>query len=755
MWYRIIKQSQIGTQQPSLFFDPWAEGAEIKDENYDAKQLYHGTLNDFDEFDIKHGNPDNYLGKNVIYTTDSLSDVNNNYAAELGPDLEQKINFTSGRIVSRLEDDPEYAKQVGINPTDYPNSTALYKAVEPLVREQLGLKYPKVLPLYGKMKNPAILAPYQPTTYSIGEWDEDDNYTPGNADDIFQEITNLAYEFNLSDVDAERFASQIAENLNEDGFNAYDLNEAIRESYIYNNIEDEDGNLAGQEFIKQLFQRLGHDGVILDAYQTFKEMKGVDEGTKHYMFFEPSQLKSAIGNQGTYNPNSTVLTSETNGGWYKYSIDKKSFAPYQLAQSWVQKNNIKSYRQFTITPRPWYISSAPHITYKNSGWTNWQDFLGTENSWKGPSRKIEDQTYVSYEVAKQWAIQNRIHSRELWITTKRPKEIPTHPEEIYKNSGWTNWQDFLPPKYISYEEAKNYIKPFNLRSYKEWTAFAKSPNFPKFIPHNLSFYRQEFKGLPDFLGYIPITKDERSKNIKNKIHPIEYAKQWAKENKIKTEAEYRRAIKPDGIPKSPNLTYTDRGTWSGWDDFLGKHLYKDKPVVENPLMPTNANPSMAYISCGWYKFSQMTKELIIMRGVPGSGKSTKAQNLGQGGVVYGTDEFFTQPDGQYVFDVKKLGHNHEQNRLRTEQAMLKEISPIVVDNTNVTIKEVRPYYELAQKYGYSVRFEESDTPWRFDVDELTKRNTHGVPREKIQEMVEKYQPTEYIQVMLDGSASAA
>jgi adenylate kinase family enzyme len=43
-----------------------------------------------------------------------------------------------------------------------------------------------------------------------------------------------------------------------------------------------------------------------------------------------------------------------------------------------------------------------------------------------------------------------------------------------------------------------------------------------------------------------------------------------------------------------------------------------------------------------------------MRGLPGSGKSTKAKKIaGEHGVIYSTDDFF-MVNGQYVYDVKMI-----------------------------------------------------------------------------------------------------
>jgi adenylate kinase family enzyme len=64
-----------------------------------------------------------------------------------------------------------------------------------------------------------------------------------------------------------------------------------------------------------------------------------------------------------------------------------------------------------------------------------------------------------------------------------------------------------------------------------------------------------------------------------------------------------------------------------------------------------------------------TKTLILMRGLPGSGKSTKAKILaGEKGLVFSTDDFFMVGD-KYVFDPQMIGEYHERNYERTVVAI--------------------------------------------------------------------------------------
>ncbi|KFP88237.1 NEDD4-binding protein 2-like 2, partial [Acanthisitta chloris] len=141
------------------------------------------------------------------------------------------------------------------------------------------------------------------------------------------------------------------------------------------------------------------------------------------------------------------------------------------------------------------------------------------------------------------------------------------------------------------------------------------------------------------------------------------------------------------------------------------------------------------------RFSCSTKLLILLRGLPGSGKSTLARILlGQSsdGIVFSTDDYFRQQDG-YTYNAAQLGDAHEWNQKRAKQAMEHGKSPVIIDNTNTQAWEMKPYVEVALEKGYRVEFHEPDTWWKFDPEELEKRNKHGVTREKIAQMLERYE----------------
>jgi NEDD4-binding protein 2 len=147
------------------------------------------------------------------------------------------------------------------------------------------------------------------------------------------------------------------------------------------------------------------------------------------------------------------------------------------------------------------------------------------------------------------------------------------------------------------------------------------------------------------------------------------------------------------------------------------------------------------------------KRLIILRGLPGSGKSHLAKELVPElhAVVLSTDDFFTMGD-EYRFDPARLGHAHTWNQHRCVREMFWDTRTIVIDNTNTQAWEAREYVKLAQMFSYEVEFMEPTTGWVKDPQECCNRCTHGVPLESIIKMAERYEENITVEQCLEAKA---
>ena len=133
------------------------------------------------------------------------------------------------------------------------------------------------------------------------------------------------------------------------------------------------------------------------------------------------------------------------------------------------------------------------------------------------------------------------------------------------------------------------------------------------------------------------------------------------------------------------------------------------------------------------------KRLFIMRGLPGSGKSTACVD----GLKLSTDDYF-MVGGTYCFDPSQLGPAHRWNQWRVSKACERALPNVYVDNTNTTWKEFKPYLEAAANNDYEVLFATPVTNWAFNVDTCYLKNTHRVPKEVIQKMHDRFMSNEEI-----------
>lgn len=136
------------------------------------------------------------------------------------------------------------------------------------------------------------------------------------------------------------------------------------------------------------------------------------------------------------------------------------------------------------------------------------------------------------------------------------------------------------------------------------------------------------------------------------------------------------------------------------------------------------------------------KNLYIIRGLPGSGKSTLGDRLATTDRDYNShtksygrtysfaaDDWFTDSDGNYNFVPEQLSDAHEDCQARVMAAMMDEVSNIAVCNTFTQFWEAEPYVKLCKHYGYTIVVLECQSQFG---------NIHDCPQEKVDEMAERW-----------------
>ena len=125
--------------------------------------------------------------------------------------------------------------------------------------------------------------------------------------------------------------------------------------------------------------------------------------------------------------------------------------------------------------------------------------------------------------------------------------------------------------------------------------------------------------------------------------------------------------------------------------------------------------------------------LILLRGLPGSGKSRLAAVLSENGKypVCSVDQYFTDPDGNYHFRYAENHLAYERCRQCVQDEVKRQTKRIFVDNTFTLDWELEPYFQIAGESAYSI--------YVVTVENYHGgKNIHGITDQQLRKMAEKY-----------------
>ena len=130
-------------------------------------------------------------------------------------------------------------------------------------------------------------------------------------------------------------------------------------------------------------------------------------------------------------------------------------------------------------------------------------------------------------------------------------------------------------------------------------------------------------------------------------------------------------------------------------------------------------------------------KLILIRGVPGAGKSTHAKKLFDEDEIFvwtETDDYWIRPDKHYDFNVKRIKEAHAWCLHNTRGWMERsKHHNIGVANTFTQLWEMQKYIDLAEELGYDLEVHKLDGGFE---------NTHGVPEDTLKKMADRFEDYE-------------
>ena len=133
------------------------------------------------------------------------------------------------------------------------------------------------------------------------------------------------------------------------------------------------------------------------------------------------------------------------------------------------------------------------------------------------------------------------------------------------------------------------------------------------------------------------------------------------------------------------------------------------------------------------------KNIYLMMGIPGGGKSTWIRNnVPSDAVICSADHFFEDNNGNYNWKPDLLPAAHSACFRKYVRALNNSsITNIVVDNTNTKRQFLKDYVVEANKLGFAVTVVVVNA----DPAVAAGRNVHGVPLETVQRMHQEMQNT--------------
>ena len=312
-------------------------------------------------------------------------------------------------------------------------------------------------------------------------------------------------------------------------------------------------------------------------------------------------------------------------------ITKSNYLTYTEAKDLLNKSDIKSQRQYNEYTRgrslELRLPAGPRKFYKKTGWVSWVDYLSNDNG----------HNFYSYDECVKLVREKDIKSKKgynAYRLSSGDRSLPTNPKGVYKE--WVSWYEFLnkeKPIFLSYDDAKSYARKLGMISAREWQKWAK--NRQSFIPYRPDKVYKEWTTWMDFLGYDFLSykdakeylKDKGLYSIvsytrwydKNKIDFIpkiahkyyveftnyedylnidpnhsnfmsyEDAKIFIKSNNINTQREYKIWKKRNKIDFLPHMPERQYGEWVGWCDYLTKDsiISTGASIVEKYLQSNN------------------------------------------------------------------------------------------------------------------------------------------------------------------------
>lgn len=188
---------------------------------------------------------------------------------------------------------------------------------------------------------------------------------------------------------------------------------------------------------------------------------------------------------------------------------KMAKLPFEAAAVAVFRLGVKTSTQFerlrSENKIPVEIPARPDMYYKDE-WSSWKSFLetGDKLNRQGAVPSLRFTYDLLKATMRRLAITSQDDYYKAILDGRLPAHAPADPQAEFPNE-FEGWKLFLAEEltYVSFNEAKRFIKGYRLKNSLEWRNFCREGLRPKYIPSLPDRVYSEFTTWEDFLGFHP------------------------------------------------------------------------------------------------------------------------------------------------------------------------------------------------------------------------------------------------------------
>ena len=263
----------------------------------------------------------------------------------------------------------------------------------------------------------------------------------------------------------------------------------------------------------------------------------------------------------------------------------KAWRDFTSAKEYVRRLGLRNKAEWiqhlkgshpTLFTLPSDIPRKPNVSYKDLGWIDWADWLGTALKFKSFSQAKTFVHSLKISSIKAW----KRHCENTTSPSFMPDDIPKNPHIVYKSSGWLNFNDWLGKpsnvKPLPFDDALRYAHSLRLKSQPEWILAKKGGVSNIKMPPNIPLSPQQTYKGKGWISWSHWLGNDRRPVKQNSYWDFEKAKVFVAGLRLRNQNEWKLYSKglisvlgafPDELPLAPQKVYAQKG-WAGWGDWL-------------------------------------------------------------------------------------------------------------------------------------------------------------------------------------------